>query len=105
MGAKNGIFLVGPAKKSRKKTKITVFKFSGHLLSRYILHLGLKNTPGSIFEVPGSQNPVKKVDFKGFSPEPPNFFLYSIQNRNAHIFFAFFDIALYHFPRRFLKSK
>ena len=44
-----------------------VFGLSGHLLSRYIVHLGLKNTPGLIFEVPGPQNPIKKLILSVFS--------------------------------------
>ena len=44
-----------------------VFWLSGHLLSRYIVHLGLKNTPGLIFEVPGPQNPIKKMILIVFS--------------------------------------
>ena len=44
-----------------KKTKMAVLRFSGHLLSRYIVHLGLKNTTGLISEVVGPQNPVKKL--------------------------------------------
>ena len=38
--------------KYKKKSKMAVLGFSGHLLSRYIVHLGLKNTPDLIFEVP-----------------------------------------------------
>ena len=55
-----------PVKKSRK-SKMAVLGLSGHLLSRYIVHLGLKNTPGHIFEVPGPQNPVKKMILSVFS--------------------------------------
>ena len=47
--------------KIKKKSKMAVLGLSGHLLSRYIVHLGLKNTPGLIFEVPGPQNPLKKL--------------------------------------------
>ena len=47
--------------KIKKKSKMAVLGLSGHLLSRYIVHLGLKNTPGLIFEVPRPQNPVKKL--------------------------------------------
>ena len=46
---------------------MAVLGLSGHLLSRYIVHLGLKNTPGLIFEVPGPQNPVKKLILSAFS--------------------------------------
>ena len=52
--------------KIKKKSKMAVLGLSGHLLSRYIVHLGLKNTPGLIFEVPGPQNPVKKLILKVF---------------------------------------
>ena len=45
---------------------MAVLGLSGHLLSRYIVHLGLKNTPGLIFEVPGPQNPVKKLILRVF---------------------------------------
>ena len=41
------------SQKIKKKSKMAVLGLSGHLLSRYIVHLGLKNTPGLIFEVPG----------------------------------------------------
>ena len=53
--------------KIKKKSKMAVLGLSGHLLSRYIVHLGLKNTPGLIFEVPGPQNPVKKLILSVFS--------------------------------------
>ena len=56
-----------PVKKSRKNRKWPFWGLSGHLLSRYIVHLGLKNTPGLIFEVPGPQNPVKKLILNVFS--------------------------------------
>ena len=46
---------------------MAVLGLSGHLLSRYIVHLGLKNTPGLIFEVPGPQNPVQKLILSVFS--------------------------------------
>ena len=45
---------------------MAVLGLSGHLLSRYIVHLELKNTPGLIFEVPGPQNHVKKLIFRVF---------------------------------------
>ena len=53
--------------KIKKKSKMAVLGLSGHLLSRYIVHLGLKNTPGLIFEVPGPQNPFKKLSLSVFS--------------------------------------
>ena len=68
---KTANFWVGPAKKSGKKLKIAVFSLSGQLLSRYIVHLRLKNTPGSIFEVPGIQNPAKKLILRVFSARAP----------------------------------
>ena len=45
---------------------MAVLGLSGHLLSRYIMHLGLKNTPGLISEVVGAQNPGKKLILKVF---------------------------------------
>ena len=71
MGPKNGKILGRPGQKIWKKLKIAVFRLSGQLLSRYIVHLGLKNTPGLIFEVPGTQNPVKKLILRVFSPGAP----------------------------------
>ena len=66
MVAKNEKVLGRPGQKIKKNKKIAVFELSWQLLSRYIVHLRLKNTPGFIFEVPGPQNPVKKLVLKVF---------------------------------------
>ena len=86
MVAKNAKILGRPGQKIKEKTKMTVFELSGHLLSRYIMHLGLKNTPGLIFEVPGPQNPIKKLILKVFWKIRRRIFLAPPpQNRHAHI--------------------
>ena len=67
MVAKNVKILGRPGQKIKQKSKMTVLGLSGYLLSRYIVHLGLKNTPGLIFEVPVPQNPDKKLILSVFS--------------------------------------
>ena len=61
MGGKNSKNPGRPGKKMATKKNISVFELSGHLFQRYIMHLGSKNSPGLDFEVPGPQNPVKKL--------------------------------------------
>ena len=55
-----------PGQKNYEKRSIGVFELSGHLVQRYIMHLGSTISPGLDFEVPGPQNPVKKLILKVF---------------------------------------
>ena len=77
MGAKNGKILGRPGQKIKTKIKNRRLWALRPPFEPIYSASGVKKHARFDFRYPRESKPCLKNDFKGFFPEPPNFFLYS----------------------------